>query len=286
MDGVTIVVLPCKENDEHLGLILHPAQDDETRSPSHRLHYVTWTFYLPTVSVYWTSRLACLGDDPYNLRFCGKRITPTWKGIYIAAHLPTTERRDGAHLLQRFVPDVAPTAFRVPRTLMQALDALGFLLITSAKSWDPASKDTILLECQDVVAIEAVYILLGTCKKASTMTRPCHWAWADQRHSTTWNQPWPEYAHDCATDHIEDWPNSTREFGDTERTIRLVFAPCKHALGRTLVFGLELVGSRYEEIQQKANIFIHPHVKSPALIGVPEGSASGGLFSGLHVPHG
>ena len=35
-----------------------------------------------------------------------------------------------------------------------------------------------------------------------------------------------KYVHDCATDHIEDWPDCTRKFGDAERTIRLVFVSC------------------------------------------------------------
>ena len=34
-----------------------------------------------------------------------------------------------------------------------------------------------------------------------------------------------EYAHDYATDHIEDWPDCMRKFRDAERTIRLVFVP-------------------------------------------------------------
>ena len=83
--------------------------------------------------------------------------------------------------------------------------------------------------------------------------------------------------HDCATDHIEDWSDCTREFGDAERTIRLVFAPCAHAPQRTLVLGLGLGGSRYEEIQRNANIYLRPHVKLPGFIGAPEPSSLGGL---------
>ena len=70
--------------------------------------------------------------------------------------------------------------------------------------------------------------------------------------------------HNCATDHIANWPNGAREFGDAKHTIRLVFAPCTHAPERTLVLGLELVGSVYEKIQRDANVYLPlPHAGSP-----------------------
>ena len=278
VDGIAIAVLPCQRKGEYIGLLLHPSPSDQNQAPLRQLYYVSWSFLKSTGSRSGNRRLACLGSDIDNLSFRGKPITATWQEIYIAAHPPTTGRRDGAHLLQRFLPDIAPTTFRVPRTLMQTLGALGFFPTTRMTSWDPASKDTVLFWCENTVFIESVRILLGTCKKASTGVRPCHWAWAEQRHSATGTEPWREYAHDCVTDHIENWPDSTREFGDTERMIRLVFAPCKHAPEKTLVLGLELVGSRYKEIQRKANIYLRLRVKLPRLIGDTEPSASGGRF--------
>ena len=237
--GVTIAVLPCQFDGERLGLLLHPPPDDQTQGPSRKLYYVSWAFRLPAGSGYDSDlmRLACLGGDDDNLRFHGNPVAATWRDIYIAAHPPTTGRRDGAHLLHGFLPDVAPTAFRIPRTLMQTLGALQFFPATGTVSWDPASQDTVWLRFQCSELIEYVRIFLGMCTNTSAEERPRHWAWAEQFYSATWGQPLTDYVHNCATDHIADWTNRTREFGDAERTIRLVFAPCTHAPERTLVLG-------------------------------------------------
>lgn len=263
VDGVTVAVLPCQEDSGLLGLLLHPAPNEYIQGPSSQLYYVSWSFSKSTGSEYGGKRLACLGSDAHNLQFRGKPVDVTWHTIYIAAHPPTAGRRDGAHLLQEFIPDVAPMTFRIPRTLLQTLGALEFSPITRTVSWDPASKDTMWFGCQCTALLEYVGILLGSCMKASTNARPCHWAWAEYKHRATWTQPDLEYVHDCTTDHIEDWPDRTREFGDAERTIRLVFVPCTHEPQWTLVLGLELVGSVYERIQKSANIHLRrPPVRS------------------------
>ena len=279
VDGVTIAILPCRRDGEHLGLLLHPGPKDPIQGLSRQVYYVSWLFSKPTGSDYWSTRLASLGNDMHNLRFRGKPVNPSWQDMYIAARPPTTGRRDGAHLLQRFLLDVSPTAFRVPRALMQSLGALGFFPTTWTKPSNSASRDVMLVRWQNTALLEAFLILLGTCQKGSIGEHPCHWAWAIHRHSATWTQPLLKHVHDCATDHTEDWPNSTREFGDTERTIRLVFAPCKHAPESTLVLRLELSGSRYEEIQQKANIYLRPQVTPPGFIAPPKRSALGRQFS-------
>ena len=262
VDEITIAVLPCQKDDEYLGLFLHPAPKDNAQASSRQLYYTSWSFHDSTGSRYELLRLVSLGSDVQHLCFRDKPIVTTWKDIYIMAHPPMTGRRESAHLLQRFHPDVAPRPFWIPRTLMQRMGALEFFPRTEPRSCDAASKDTISLWCENHALMEFVHIVLGTCIKTSAAPeRPCHWAWAERRHRTTWPQGWADYAHNCATDHIQDWSDHTQEFGDAERTIRLVFAPCKHAPERTLVLGLELVGTIYEKIQQNANIFLQPRTR-------------------------
>ena len=109
--------------------------------------------------------------------------------------------------------------------------------------------------CENRVLMEAIHIRLGTCAAVSAEARPCHWAWAERHHAAMWGSRWSRNEHNCAADHIADWPGGARAFGDGERTVRLVFAPCPHAPDRrTLVLGLELVGDAYARIQQDANV--------------------------------
>ena len=257
VDGVTIAVLPCQMDDEYLGLLLHQPPSEETQIPSRQLYYISWTFRDPQVSEYLILRQACLGGDFNNLQFRGKPVTPTWCDIYIAIHPATIGRRDGAHLLQHFVPDVAPSPFQIPRTLMQTLVALNFFPDSTMVLQSPESDDAMIVLLQNSNLLEAVHIHLGMCTKISTEESPAyHWAWASQNNSATWGKLSQKYVHDCATDHIRDWPNSTREFGDAERTIRLVFNPSTHAPEWTLVLSLGLSGRVYKEIQENANVYL------------------------------
>ena len=68
VDGITIAVLPCQENADRLGLLLHPASNDRTQSSSRQLYHVSWSFRERTGSGYDLFRLACLGGDVDNLR--------------------------------------------------------------------------------------------------------------------------------------------------------------------------------------------------------------------------
>ena len=106
----------------------------------------------------------------------------------------------------------------------------------------PGEKTSMQVEFSNMITGEEIRIGLGLCTQVPAGAFPDHWAWAETISNETWLRPWGKGAHDCATDHIEDWPQRSREFGSPGRTIRLSFAPCSHAPDQTLVLGIELSG--------------------------------------------
>ena len=44
VDGITIAVLLAETYDEHLGMILHPAEESELQDPTRKMYYIAWPF--------------------------------------------------------------------------------------------------------------------------------------------------------------------------------------------------------------------------------------------------
>ena len=271
VDEITIAILLCQDRKQHLGLLLHPAPENQVLDPFRSLYYTSWAFFEGNANTSSAKRVACLGDDLYNLQFRGKPVNATWRTIYVMIHSPTSGRGISASLMYRFLPDVAPAPFRVPRALLQIMATLQFFPTTWTMTSDAGSKATVSLKLENVVVNQSLCITFGACVRDSNDGVQRHWAWAEHKDVRTWKDPWKDYAHDCATDHIEDWPYHARDFGSEECTFRLVFAPCPHAPGRTLVLGLELIGSVYEKLQRESNVYLMPPSRSPRrLIGDTE----------------
>ena len=253
VDEFTIAVLLVETRKEHLGLILHPTQeDDKLQDPSRKLYYVGWPF--KTEDSYYNCRLALLGTDLYNLQFRGKPVNATWRDIYIYHYPDTSDSIDPAHLMLRTYPIYASKHFRVPRCLFAAMVALGLLPDAGRGDDDSSAKEEIWIEFTDTDASEEIRICLGLCSEAGTRAQPCHFAWAEVGHGEWgWNEEWVKKTHDCATDHIDSWPNRTRSFngapGDGQRMIHLKFTPAPDAPEQTRVLHLELGGGVYDEMQ-------------------------------------
>ena len=149
---------------------------------------------------------------------------------------------------------------------MQSLNKLKFSLDSWTTSKDHAPEETMLITCENPAAMEGFRILLGLCaNRRESGGRPCHWAWAEEYHRVTWGRTWTKVAHDCATDHVEQWNDMAREFGNEERTVRLVFKRCPHD-PETLVLWLELTGNVYEEMQRDTHVSLpHPRSQPPSL---------------------
>ncbi|KAH9935218.1 HET-domain-containing protein [Epithele typhae] len=228
VDGITVMVLFVETTEQHLGLILHPAERVEAKDPRHPLFYTSWTFETPT---YWASRrLAELGSNIYKLKFRGKRIKPVWRDFYIQASQPPRYRMDLQHYILRLFSDLTPAPFRVPRWIVGAFASAGLSPDNGPARVTEGGPYQMVLRFVNTRLPEEITIHLGVCKHASTPARPVHWAWLVTLDRTTWGRPRLYRPHDCATDHVDDW-DGPRAFGGerAQRTVWLSFGRCPTA---------------------------------------------------------
>ena len=268
-----IAVLLCETEDEHIGLFLHPSPGSETQDPMRRTFYTGYAFVDDQSGKGGLYRLATLGTDLYNLRFRGKTYQARWRDIYIHANPRDTDEFDAVRRLLFFTPDTIPnTPFRVPRWLIGSLSSLRIPPINSAESDSDGELKSTWVEFADVVECEGVRLWLGFSKTPDGDGRLVHYAWAEPSRTETWNdEDW--VAHKCREDEdcVADWEGMTKDFGDSERTIRLSFAPCAFSPRTTLVLHVELKGTVYEKMQRDAGLFIPS--RSGLLLGETPASA-------------
>lgn len=282
IDGITIAVLLCETTHQHLGLLLHPAQAGafQTHDPARQAYYVSWAFSKGSRQ-YWQCRLAYLGRDLHSLCFHDKRFKATWRDIYILSEPGPENRADPVHLLLYLASDAAPAPvpFRIPRWLVGILALLKLQLGSEEViPPPPTSSWQAWTEFVDPVVGEGLCISIGLCAKSFEAIggRPCRWAWARPRWIDNWyDYTWKSRNHDCDTDHIESWAEQRKDFGDSERTVRLSFTPCPYVdSGVTLVLNMELLGSVYDDLQLEANAFVAPGGLRPARFDSISGSSA------------
>ena len=271
VNGITIAVLLVQTADQHVGLFLRPAPR-EALDPTRNLYYTTWSFTHSDGS-YWFVKLALLGSDLYDLRFRGKPIHTSWKTIYICTGCDgPSDRIDVAWTIYKSPSAyTSPTPFRLSRTAINGMAALGLTLrsdqlpcLTSSES-----QPQVWYDFFDRFTVEKVIILVGSCVASNSR---CIWAYVKVWHEKTLGSWKPHSGHDCATDHIADWPNRTRVFGDgpPRRRITLWFTDCPHTPG-AVVFYLRPGGRVYDKMLRSANVTfpLPPVAASPVTSPVP-----------------
>ena len=120
LENVTIAILLCQDNEEHLGLLLHPSFHD-LQDPSRKTDRVGYAFNEAS------ARLVYLGNDYYNLRVNGGRTLPQpeWRDIYIADGPPALEKNERLSLCYPLNCLRPAPPFRIPHWLIGRLTALG-----------------------------------------------------------------------------------------------------------------------------------------------------------------
>ena len=258
----TIAVLLCETLTEHVGLLLHPYDDDDAEDPFHEMYYVGWDFDADS-KTYKHVRLAYLGSDWYNLRFRNETFRAEWRDIYIS----NNNHRDKMDKFISWAPDRArgkSRPFRVPRHLIRSLRSLHLIPITGAPKSEEYSDDSVeftlvgFMNTHTTVG-EGFFIRLGLCaKRSDELLHLPHWATVYVVNDDTPSQKmltdknFTIISHDCETDHVEIWPNWTRDFGNTTRTVRLSFTRCVHNPITTRVVQVELIGSAYDNLRERS----------------------------------
>ncbi len=268
MDGVTVAVLLCDNHRSHIGLLLHPACDP-IQDPMRRMYRVGYGFTSEKGTRF--ARIITLGADYHSLRFRGKPVTARWRDICIQSHDPALKAGSNLTLLNGRLKGLGvqiypEPPFRIPRWLLARLSALYLWPYCAQARPEPVEAESgrtataMIVSCCDAEWHEAVYIRLGMCTTppathGSGMSVSWHWASVEIASGVDWDQP-PELAHRCSEDHVEAWPNWTKEVQDADRcrTVRLSFARCTASPATTLVMHLELDGPVYKHMSERRNV--------------------------------
>ena len=197
------------------------------------------------------SRLISLGNDFYNLRLPlnGKTVTAEWRDIFIV-DTPPPAKKDVAPSLCLPLHSIKPAPpFRIPHWLIGRLTQMGMDFAMRGMESRPFAG---IATFQDCTAWEAIAVALGMCTQFPGA--PVHWAkaavvWRSYLDLTDWG-----YSHDCSKHHVMAWPNGAKDFGDTERIVRVSFSRCKLTPEHTLVVHIELEGHAYDALKQRKSV--------------------------------
>ncbi|PIL33595.1 hypothetical protein GSI_04218 [Ganoderma sinense ZZ0214-1] len=222
----------------------------------------------PTLRNIDSFRLISLGNDFYNLtlRLNGsvKTVSAEWRDIFIADSPPPI-RKDvvPSHLCFPLHSLEPAPPFRFPHWLIGRLAQIGLeLQPLDMRSYPIPGKPLLALaKFVDFVEIEKVFVILGTCGQAPPSRPPNHWAKALVFSEETWDDG-ADYSHDCSEHHITAWPDSTKDFGDAARTVKLSFSRCTLTPEHTLVVHVELEGTVYDAMRGRKNVEFPSHLEA------------------------
>ena len=264
VDGVTIAVLLADHDKRnHMGLLLHPADENDLTDPNIEMYYTGWSLMEPEGGQR-LCRIALLGDDLYNLRFRSQRLEPKWKNIVIRAwpHPGAVHNvlhpfmLSGVDSVSMEVLEVMKgVPFSIPEWLVDSLNALSFFPVVGMTGSETAHRIT--LQFNETTIGESLFIQLGVC-----MTSRAHWAQANIVHAGSNVPDYNEPRHQCDGDHVDNWPDRQKVFESEGRRLKLTFVPCPHRPHSTRVLYLDLEGTVYEELQEKRGV----HIRSPTTV--------------------
>ncbi len=259
-DGLTIAVLLCETRSEHLGLILHPSKD--RLQDTYRKKYCTGRAWKTPSGKPVILRLVSLGRDFYNLRIFDKPVTAEWRKIVIVDSPPPIDR-DATLTLSYRLHNISPhPPFRLPHWLIGRMSLMGMELGTLHLDSEPADGKPLQAAAvfRDLeVTGESIVLMLGTCIQPLSHRPPQRWAKAIPVSLTGSIQGLDDFSHDCLDHHVDGWPCWTKEFGDSDRTVKLSFSRYRmNPESGTFVVHIELEGSVYTAMKAAKNVVLPP----------------------------
>ncbi|RPD70450.1 HET-domain-containing protein [Lentinus tigrinus ALCF2SS1-7] len=278
-DGFVVAVLLCEKGGEHLGLLLHKSRNP-FQDPSRPLYFVSDSLQRKD-GTRERVRMISLGKDMENLQLNGQIVAAEWRTIYIA-------QSPGNTLASSPAPSSVPTimvdrgratttmAFHIPQWLLARFSALGF---HSTYSRSDDSSSTTRVRFHNWERGEHIYVDMGTCNGQQPGPASC-WARVVTPHADGRSNVPQADVHQCGEHHIDAWsPGRSRLFGDSERAVRISFAPSKLDPAGTLLVHLELLGTVFVEMLARAKITIPPACELRGPLAPPPAMESSTLLN-------
>ena len=247
---LTVLVLFCIQEKQHLGLLLHRCPD--AHDPSRPLYHVCFRFSSAVpVKI---GRMIDLGEDVTKPQLKRSVVTAEWKSVYLAHRPPPAPPT--RMLLNR--GKAAP--FRIPLWHVKELELNSFVdLLTPANRvfqfpWNGTPPAILRFRLKQSVASGETRrdfaVCLGRCT-ASTSDRDRvrslgpHWANVQPFQNGSSDTPAPTPTHDCTMHHIADWPRQTKTFsmwGGSLGAVLLSFGPCPLNSAGTYIVNIKPLG--------------------------------------------
>ena len=197
--------------NQTIGLVLTPCYSPA--DPTRPLYHTAWRRRM------W--RTVLLGESFARPRLFGDHVSPEWRDIYIAAQPPPPP----ASVLCTPSDYTLSPPFRFPmQELETCLGQYGTLAEVSQESFGWAGYPPVVFKFQHVFVFATIYVAFGRCSLVSSrsrrgdrppsLTQPgLHWAsvlFEAGRVQSSAADMAPQ--HDCAKDHVADWPERSRLF--------------------------------------------------------------------------
>ena len=207
-------MLCCHDGTKQtIGLVLSPCSSP--LDPSRPLYHTAWQMRM------W--RTVLLGESFANPRLFGQRVSPEWRDIYIADRPPPAP----ASILSTPSDYTLSPPFRFPMEEFETcFGQYGRLVEVSQRPFGWCGSPPVVFKFEHKFIFAIVYVAFGRCSSGASRSRRGVHAPLAMQHEPLWasmvfdpdtrsrqssvDDVMPQ--HDCAKDHIADWPDRSRLF--------------------------------------------------------------------------